>query len=120
MGYDKIFPVSAAHKLGIKELLDEITKNLEETVEENDEVCKFSFIGRPNVGKSSLINALLNEERAIVSSVAGTTRDALDSTFMYHGSKYIMIDTAGMRKKGKIAENIERYSFLRSIKAIER
>ncbi len=120
LGYDKIFPVSAAHKLGIKELLDEITKNLEETVEENDEVCKFSFIGRPNVGKSSLINALLNEERAIVSSVAGTTRDALDSTFMYHGSKYIMIDTAGMRKKGKIAENIERYSFLRSIKAIER
>ena len=78
------------------------------------------MIGRPNTGKSSLVNALLNEERAIVSNVAGTTRDATDTRFTYHGQDYIMIDTAGIRKRGKIYENIEKYSLIRSMRAIER
>ena len=120
LGFDKILAISASHKIGIKELLDEITKDLKESSNEENNNCKFCFIGRPNVGKSSLINALLNEERAIVSDVAGTTRDATDTTFNYHGEEYTMIDTAGMRKKGKINEYVEKFSFLRSLKAIER
>lgn len=120
LGFAKIFGVSASHKLGLKELLDEITNDLNESFKEENSNCKFCFIGRPNVGKSSLINALLNEDRAIVSSTAGTTRDATDTTFNYHGEEYTMIDTAGMRKKGKIYENVEKFSFLRSLKAIER
>ena len=79
-----------------------------------------ALLGRPNVGKSSLVNALLNEDRAIVSDVAGTTRDAIDTPFTYHGNEYVVIDTAGMRKKGKVYESIERYSLLRSMKAIDR
>lgn len=120
LGYEKLFAVSAAHKLGLKELLDAITKDLNESPVEEDTRCKFSLIGRPNVGKSSLINALLNEERAIVSNVAGTTRDATDTILTYHGEEYVMIDTAGIKKRGKIYENIEKYSLLRSLKAIER
>lgn len=120
LGYDRIFPVSASHKLGLKELLEAITNDLNEAPIEESNLCKFCFIGRPNVGKSSLINAILNEERAIVSNVAGTTRDATDTQFTYHGTKYIMIDTAGIRKKGRIYENVEKYSLLRSLKAIER
>ena len=81
---------------------------------------KFCIIGRPNVGKSSLINALLNEERSIVSDIAGTTRDAIDTVFRYNGNDYTVIDTAGMRKKGRIYENVEKYSFIRSLKAIDR
>ncbi len=85
-----------------------------------DERLKFSIIGRPNVGKSSLMNALLNEERVVVSNIAGTTRDIVDSTLKYHGKDYILIDTAGMRKKGKIFESIEKYSLLRSLRAIDK
>ena len=81
---------------------------------------KLSIIGRPNVGKSSLVNAILNEERVVVSDVAGTTRDSVDSVLKYHNEEFLMIDTAGMRKKGKIYENIEKYSLLRSLKAIDR
>ena len=81
---------------------------------------KFSIIGRPNVGKSSLVNALLNEERVIVSDTAGTTRDAVDTQFTYQKEQFVVIDTAGMRKKGKIYENVEKYSLLRSLKAIDR
>lgn len=121
LGFETVLGVSAAHKRGFKELLEEITKDLSE-MEEKEELplCKFCLIGRPNVGKSSLVNAILNEERAIVSQIAGTTRDATDTIFTYHGKDYIMIDTAGMRKKGKIYENIEKYSLIRSLKAIER
>ena len=79
-----------------------------------------AIVGRPNVGKSSLVNALLNEEKAIVSNVAGTTRDAVDTPFVYNKKDYIAIDTAGIRKSGKIYENIEKYSVIRSMKAIER
>ena len=121
LGFEKIFPVSGEHNLGFMELLDEITKDINpKELEFEDDILKFCIIGRPNVGKSSLINALLNEDRAIVSDVAGTTRDATDTKFVYDHQEYIAIDTAGMRKKGKIYEDIEKYSLLRSMKAIER
>lgn len=121
LGFEKYIPISAEHKRGIEELLLEITKDFNPyTTEEDDAILKFSIIGRPNVGKSSLINALLNEERAIVSDVAGTTRDAVDTRFTYDKKDFIVIDTAGMRKKGKVYENIEKYSVMRSLKAIER
>lgn len=121
LGFEHVMPVSGEHNLGFMELLDEITKDMNESEEEtSDGVVKFSIIGRPNVGKSSLINALLNEERVIVSDVAGTTRDAVDTPFTYDHNKYIAIDTAGMRKKGRIYENVEKYSLIRSLKAIER
>ena len=89
-------------------------------IEYSDDKVKFCLIGRPNVGKSSLVNAILNEDKAIVSDVAGTTRDAVDTELRYNGEEYVVIDTAGMRKRGKIYENIEKYSVLRSMKAIER
>jgi len=120
LGFERIIPVSAEHNIGFKELLEELTKNVNEVEEEEEDILKFCLIGRPNVGKSSLINALLNEERVIVSDVAGTTRDAVDTRFRYDNNDYIAIDTAGMRKKGRIYETIEKYSLLRSMKAIER
>jgi len=121
LGFENVVGVSAAHKIGLKELLETITKELKmDEKKEEDNLCKFCLIGRPNVGKSSLVNAILNEERAIVSEIAGTTRDATDTMFKYHEKNYVMIDTAGIRKRGKIYENIEKYSLLRSLKAIER
>lgn len=121
LGFDTYLPISAEHNKGINALLDEITKEFPDyTTEEEDATLKFSIIGRPNVGKSSLINALLNEDRAIVSNIAGTTRDAIDTKFTYEKKDYIVIDTAGMRKKGRIYENIEKYSLIRSMKAIDR
>ncbi len=122
LGFDTVIGVSGEHNIGITELLDIITENFTPITEEKEleETIKFSIIGRPNVGKSSLINALLNEEKAIVSNIAGTTRDAVDTPFKYEGKKFIAIDTAGIRKSGRIYENIEKYSVLRSMKAIER
>lgn len=120
LGFEHVFGVSAEHNLGFKELMDFITSSMNENEEVADSTLKFAIIGRPNVGKSSLINALLNEDRVIVSNVAGTTRDAIDTRFNYNGEEYIAIDTAGMRKKGKIYEEIEKYSLIRSLKAIER
>ncbi len=121
LGFDAYIPISAEHNRGIKELLKEITEDFNPyTTEKDEEILKFSIIGRPNVGKSSLMNALLNEERAIVSEVAGTTRDAVDTRFTYEKNDYIVIDTAGMRKKGRIYEQIEKYSLVRSLKAIDR
>lgn len=121
LGFDYYIPISAEHNVGIYELLDEITKDFREyEKEDEDDRLKFCVIGRPNVGKSSLINALLNEERVIVSNEAGTTRDAVDSVMKYNGEEFVLIDTAGMRKKGKIFESIEKYSLLRSLKAIDR
>ncbi len=121
LAFDNYIELSAEHNIGITLLLDEITKNFKEIKEEYDEeIIKFSIIGRPNVGKSSLVNALLNEERVIVSPIAGTTRDAIDTPFKYHDKDFVVIDTAGMRKKGKIYENVEKYSLLRSLKAIDR
>lgn len=120
LGFEQVIGVSATHKLGIKELLNTITEDLGVTEEQEENICRFCFIGSPNTGKSSLVNALLNEERAIVSNVAGTTRDATDTRFTYHGEDYIMVDTAGIKKRGKIYENIEKYSLIRSMRAIER
>ena len=120
LGFENIIPLSAAHNIGFEDLLEEITKDFHENEEIDEDILKFCIIGRPNVGKSSLINALLNEDRSIVSNVAGTTRDAVDTRFKYENNEYIAIDTAGMRKKGKIYENIEKYSLIRSLKAIER
>lgn len=122
LGFDKVIPISGEHNIGIRDLLDEITydfKPLEEITYEDSRI-KFCIIGRPNVGKSSLVNALLNEEKAIVSDIAGTTRDAVDTPFTYEKKEYVAIDTAGIRKSGRIYENIEKYSVLRSMKAIER
>ncbi|MBE6144740.1 MAG: ribosome biogenesis GTPase Der [Firmicutes bacterium] len=121
LGFDNYINVSGEQNIGIYNLLEEITKDFKEFENESeDDIVKFSVIGRPNVGKSSLVNALLNEERVIVSDVAGTTRDAIDTPFTYHNKEYIVIDTAGMRKRGKVYENIEKYSLLRSLKAIDR
>lgn len=121
LGFDPIIPVSAEHKRNINVLLDEIVHDFSPYLTEpKDEAIRFSVIGRPNVGKSSLVNALLGSERQIVSDIAGTTRDSNDSRFTYEHQDYLVIDTAGMRKKGKIYENIEKYSLIRSLKAMER
>ena len=121
LGFENVIGISAIHNSNIDKLLDEVTKDFNESdTEDIDDSIKFSFIGRPNVGKSSLINALLNKERAIVSDVAGTTRDSIDTKFRYNNQDFTVIDTAGMRKKGKIFESVERYSLIRSLKAIDR
>ena len=120
LGFDTYIPVSGEQGTGFYELMEEIVKDFTIKGEREDKRLKFSVVGRPNVGKSSLINALLNEDRVIVSNVAGTTRDAVDTTMKYNGEEYVVIDTAGMRKKGKVYENIEKYSLLRSMKAIDR
>ncbi len=121
LGLDHYINISAEQNIGITELLDKITENFNDYEEEKpDNRIKFSVIGRPNVGKSSLVNAIVGYERVLVSNVAGTTRDAIDTVFKYENNEYVVIDTAGMRKKGKIYESIEKYSLLRALKAIER
>ena len=120
LGFDNYINISSEQNEGIYELLLAITSDFKEYEEDDADVIKFSVIGRPNVGKSSLVNAILNEERVIVSNIAGTTRDAIDTPFTYHNEKFVVIDTAGMRKKGKIYETVEKYSLLRSMKAIDR
>ena len=111
----------ASENTDIASLMDEVTKGFPKYEEEYfSDVLKFCLIGRPNVGKSSLTNALLNEDRVIVSNEAGTTRDSIDTKFKYEKKDYVVIDTAGMRKKGKIYENVEMYSLMRAMKAIER
>lgn len=123
MGFDEIFNISAANGSGTGDLLDEICKLLpEETQNEEDAINnlpKFAVVGRPNVGKSSLVNALLGEDRNIVTDIAGTTRDTIDSHYKYFGKEFILIDTAGIRRKKKVVEDIEFYSVMRSIKALE-
>ena len=120
LGFDTYIPISSIHNTGYVELMETITNDFHEQNEVIDERLKFCIIGRPNVGKSSLMNALLNEERVVVSNVAGTTRDSIDSVLRYHNEEYILIDTAGMRKKGKVFESIEKYSLFRSLKSIDR
>ena len=120
LGFNTYIPISSIHNTGYIELMNEITKNFHKQEEKIDNRLKFSIIGRPNVGKSSLMNALLNEERVVVSNIAGTTRDSIDSVLKYHNEEYVLIDTAGMRKKGKIFESVEKYSLFRSLKAIDR
>ncbi len=121
LGFDRYIPISAIHNTGYIELMDAITEDFSQEEESQEDTrLKFCIIGRPNVGKSSLFNALLNEERVVVSNIAGTTRDSVDSVLKYHGQEYILIDTAGMRKKGKVWESVEKYSLLRSLQAIDR
>ena len=122
LGFGEIFPISGSHGIGLGDLLDEVVSHFPtgEDKPYEDDVIKFSLIGRPNVGKSSLTNALLGEDRVIVSDIAGTTRDAVDSPYTYNGQKYVIIDTAGMRKRGKVYETTEKYSVLRAMRAIER
>ena len=121
LGVEDVYPVSALHGVGIGDLLDKIIELLpEKKIKHYDDTIEFSIIGQPNVGKSSLTNAILGTERVIVSDIAGTTRDAIDSKFTRDGKNYVVIDTAGIRKQGKIYENAEKYSVLRAIKAVER
>ena len=121
LGFDTYIPVSGEHGLGFFELRDAIVSNFQKKeYYTEDKRLKFAVIGRPNVVKSSLINAMLNEDRVIVSDVAGTTRDAIDSEFENEFGKYVFIDTAGIRRKSKVEEQIEKYSVMRSILAVER
>ena len=119
LGFDTYIPISSIHNIGYIELMDTVTNDFKEKEEQEDNRLRFSIIGRPNVGKSSLMNALLNEERVVVSDIAGTTRDSIDSVLKYHNNEYILVDTAGMRKKGKVFESIEKYSLFRSLKSID-
>lgn len=122
LGFGEPFPVSGTHGRGLGDLLDEVAKHFPKNneTEYDEDVIKFCLIGRPNVGKSSLVNAILGEERVIVSDIPGTTRDAVDTFVTIDGQEYVVIDTAGMRKKGRIYERTEKYSVLRALKAIER
>ncbi|KZR60250.1 ribosome biogenesis GTPase Der [Bacillus badius] len=122
LGFGEPFPISGAHGIGLGDMLDAVVGHFPdaESEEYDEDVIKFSLIGRPNVGKSSLVNALLGEDRVIVSDIAGTTRDAIDSPYEYEDQEYVIIDTAGMRKKGKVYETTEKYSVLRALRAIER
>ena len=122
LGLGNPYPVSAANALGIGDVLDAIYDLLppKEENENDKETIKVAIIGKPNVGKSSLVNKILNEERAIVSNIAGTTRDAIDSEFENEFGKYVFIDTAGIRRKSKINESIEKFSIMRTLFAIER
>ena len=117
-------PISAANHLGLGDMLDSVMDKVQQTVpqlnEEDEDEIKVALIGRPNVGKSSIFNALVGEERSIVSDQAGTTRDAIDTPVVKEGQRFLFIDTAGMRRKGKIEELIEKYSIVRSLRAVDR
>lgn len=121
LGLSDPIAVSGAHGIGIGDILDAIVNSFPDKIQKDyDGMTRFCVIGRPNVGKSSLVNALLNQERVIVSNIEGTTRDAIDTPFKREGKEYVVIDTAGIRKRGKVYENIEKYSVLRAMSAIER
>lgn len=122
LGLGDPVPVSATNALNTGDLLDEIVKSLpdDQNDENHDDEIKVAFIGRPNVGKSSMVNAVLGEERVIVSEIPGTTRDAIDTHFLKDGQKYVLIDTAGMRRKAKIDIPVERYSVMRALRAVDR
>ncbi|GGP10457.1 ribosome biogenesis GTPase Der [Oceanobacillus neutriphilus] len=122
LGFGQPFPISGTHGLGLGDMLDEVVNHFpsNEEDEKDDDTIYFSLIGRPNVGKSSLVNALLNENRVIVSEIEGTTRDAIDTKLRKDDQDFVIIDTAGMRKRGKVYESTEKYSVLRALRAIER
>ncbi len=122
LGMGEPIPVSAASMLGIGDLLDEVVKHFPDRTgeDEEDDRPKIAVVGKPNVGKSSLVNRLTGDNRVIVSDIAGTTRDAIDTPVKYHGREYVFIDTAGLRRKNKIKEEIERYSIIRAVTAVER
>lgn len=122
LGIGDPFPISSTAKLGLGEMLDEVVKYFpgEEDGEEEDGRPKVAIVGKPNVGKSSLINHLVGEERVIVSDIAGTTRDAIDTGISWQGREYVFIDTAGLRRKSKVKEELERFSIIRAVTAVER
>lgn len=122
LGLGEPFPISAVSKLGFGDLLDEVTKHFDRSYldEEEDERPHIAIIGKPNVGKSSIVNALLGEERVLVSDIPGTTRDAIDAVIRHEDKEYVFIDTAGLRRKSKIKEELERYSIIRAVAAVER
>ena len=122
LGMGEPFAISAASMLGLGELLDEVVKHFPDRkgLDEEDDRPKIAVVGKPNVGKSSLVNRLTGDNRVIVSDIAGTTRDAIDTPVRYHGKEYVFIDTAGLRRKNKIKEEIERYSIIRAVTAVER
>ena len=122
LGIGDPIPVSAASRLGIGDMLDEVVKHFprRDAEEEEDERPKIAIVGKPNVGKSSIINRLIGENRVIVSDIAGTTRDAIDTNVRHDGKEYVFIDTAGLRRKSRIKEELERYSIIRTVTAVER
>lgn len=122
LGMGEPFPISASSRLGLGDMLDEVIKHFKHgsAADEEDERPRIAIVGKPNVGKSSIINKLLGEKRVIVSDIAGTTRDAIDTPLKRNGKEYILIDTAGLRRKSKIKEELERFSIIRTIAAIER
>lgn len=122
LGIGDPVPVSAASRLGLGELLDEVVKYFGDSTEEEeeDDRPRIAIVGKPNVGKSSIINQLVGENRVIVSDIAGTTRDAVDTEIVYNGTEYVFIDTAGLRRKSRIKEELERYSIIRTVTAVER
>ena len=122
LGLGDPIPISGQSKLGIGEMLDEVIANFnsEDNTDEEDERPRIAVIGKPNVGKSSIINKIVGEDRVIVSDIAGTTRDAIDTAVTYNGTEYVFIDTAGLRRKSRIKEEIERYSIIRTVTAVER
>lgn len=122
LGIGEPHAISAANRLGIGDMLDEVTSYFDNIVaeEEEDERIKVAIVGKPNVGKSSIINRLIGENRLIVSDIAGTTRDAVDTEIKYNGKEYVFIDTAGLRRKNKIKEDLERYMIVRTVSAVER
>ncbi len=122
LGIGEPYPVSSVNRLGIGELLDEVVSRFDKTAgeEEEDERPKVAIVGKPNVGKSSIINKLLGENRLIVSDIAGTTRDAIDTEVIFDGKEYVFIDTAGLRRKSKVKEELERFMIIRTVSAVER
>ena len=122
LGIGEPFPVSAASMLGFGDLLDEVVGHFKggETEEEEDARPKIAIVGKPTVGKSSIVNKLLGENRVIVSDIAGTTRDAVDTPVVFNGKEYVLIDTAGLRRRSKIKEELERFSIIRTVTAVER
>lgn len=122
LGIGDPMPVSSASRLGIGDMLDEVVKYFPQGAgeEEEDDRPRVAIVGKPNVGKSSIVNKLLGEQRVIVSDIAGTTRDAIDTEIKYNGREYVFIDTAGLRRKSKIKEELERYSIIRAVSAVER
>lgn len=122
LGIDPLFPVSAEHGYGVADLMDALTETFPDAAAEAEEpdAVRIAVVGKPNAGKSSLINAILGEDRLVVSDVAGTTRDSIDSVFSRDGQRYVLIDTAGIRRKGKVSQRLEKFSIIKALRSLER